>query len=61
MPQFGDIVPQLSELAIELPSGAFGNSGTPFKVFPQPELPRDPFEKIEDTAQVHKFTRRYSR
>jgi L-rhamnose isomerase/sugar isomerase len=56
MPQFRDIIPQLSELAIELPSWAFGNSGTRFKVFPQPGVPRDPFEKIEDAAQVHKFT-----
>jgi L-rhamnose isomerase/sugar isomerase len=42
--------------AIELPSWAFGNSGTRFKVFPQQGVPRDPFEKIEDAAQVHKFT-----
>ena len=41
---------------IELPSWAFGNSGTRFKVFPQAGLPRDPFEKIADAAQVHAFT-----
>jgi L-rhamnose isomerase/sugar isomerase len=41
---------------IELPSWAFGNSGTRFKVFPQAGVPRDPFEKIADAAQVHKFT-----
>jgi L-rhamnose isomerase / sugar isomerase len=41
---------------IELPSWAFGNSGTRFKVFPQPGVPRDPFEKIDDAAQVHRFT-----
>ncbi|HKN95978.1 MAG TPA: L-rhamnose isomerase [Pseudonocardiaceae bacterium] len=41
---------------IELPSWAFGNSGTRFKVFAQPGVPRDPFEKIEDAAQVHRFT-----
>ncbi len=56
MPQFSDIAPRLEELAIELPSWAFGNSGTRFKVFPQPGVPRDPFEKIEDAAQVHRFT-----
>ncbi len=56
MPKFGDIAPILSELAIELPSWAFGNSGTRFRVFPQPGVPRDPFEKIEDAAQVHKLT-----
>jgi L-rhamnose isomerase/sugar isomerase len=42
--------------AIELPSWAFGNSGTRFKVFSQQGVPRDPFEKIEDAAQVHLFT-----
>jgi L-rhamnose isomerase / sugar isomerase len=41
---------------IELPSWAFGNSGTRFKVFAQPDVPRDPFEKIADAAQVHRFT-----
>src|SRR4030081_1365711 len=41
---------------IELPSWAFGNSGTRFKVFSQPGVPRNPFEKIEDAAQVHKYT-----
>ncbi len=56
MPIFGDITPVLSELAIELPSWAFGNSGTRFGVFPQEGVARDPFEKIEDAAQVHKLT-----
>jgi L-rhamnose isomerase/sugar isomerase len=41
---------------IELPSWAFGNSGTRFKVFAQPGVPRDSFEKIADAAQVHKHT-----
>jgi L-rhamnose isomerase/sugar isomerase len=41
---------------IELPSWAFGNSGTRFKVFAQPGVPRDPFEKIADAAQVHHYT-----
>jgi len=41
---------------IELPSWAFGNSGTRFKVFGQPGMPRDPFEKAADAAQVHKHT-----
>ena len=56
MRQFSEIASQLAELAIELPSWAFGNSGTRFKVFPQPGVPRNPFEKIDDAAQVHKFT-----
>jgi L-rhamnose isomerase/sugar isomerase len=42
--------------AIETPSWAYGNSGTRFKVFGQPGVPRDPYEKIADAAQVHKFT-----
>ena len=41
---------------IELPSWAFGNSGTRFKVFAQPGVPRTPWEKIADAAQVHRFT-----
>jgi L-rhamnose isomerase, Streptomyces subtype len=46
----------LAEQAIELPSWAFGNSGTRFKVFGSPGTPRDPFEKISDAAQVNKHT-----
>ena len=40
----------LSEQTIELPSWAFGNSGTRFKVYTTPGTPRDPFEKIADAA-----------
>jgi L-rhamnose isomerase/sugar isomerase len=43
-------------LEIETPSWGFGNSGTRFKVFPQPGVPRDPFEKIEDAAIVARYT-----
>ena len=46
----------LDRLKIETPSWAYGNSGTRFKVFAQPGVPRDPFEKIADAAQVNKFT-----
>ena len=46
----------LKEHEIELPSWAFGNSGTRFKVFGQPGVPRTPWEKAEDAAQVHRFT-----
>lgn len=46
----------LAGQTIELPSWAFGNSGTRFKVFAQPGVPRDPFEKIADAAQVHRWT-----
>ncbi|GAA1040398.1 L-rhamnose isomerase [Virgisporangium ochraceum] len=41
---------------VELPSWAFGNSGTRFKVFPQEGVPRTPQEKIADAATVHRFT-----
>jgi len=41
---------------IELPSWAFGNSGTRFKVFAQPGVPRTPYEKVADAAQVHAYT-----
>ena len=46
----------LREQTIELPSWAFANSGTRFKVFGQAGVPRDPFEKISDAAQVHRYT-----
>jgi L-rhamnose isomerase/sugar isomerase len=41
---------------IELPSWAFGNTGTRFKVFGQPGVPRNPYEKVDDAATVHRFT-----
>ena len=46
----------LRQHEIELPSWAFGNTGTRFKVFGQPGVPRTPWEKAEDAAQVHRFT-----
>jgi L-rhamnose isomerase/sugar isomerase len=50
-------VPQvLDNLAIELPSWAFGNSGTRFKVFSTPGTPRTIEEKIADAATVHRLT-----
>jgi L-rhamnose isomerase / sugar isomerase len=50
------VVATLLRQQIELPSWAFGNSGTRFKVFAQKGVPRDPFEKVADAAQVHAFT-----
>src|SRR6202034_1263482 len=50
------VLEALKNHQIELPSWAFGNSGTRFKVFTQPGVPRTPFEKAEDAAQVHKYT-----
>jgi L-rhamnose isomerase/sugar isomerase len=46
----------LATQRIETPSWAYGNSGTRFKVFGQPGVPRNPYEKIEDAAQVHRYT-----
>ncbi|UQX87436.1 L-rhamnose isomerase [Jatrophihabitans telluris] len=50
------ITSTLLQLDVELPSWAFGNSGTRFKVFAQPGVPRTPYEKIDDAAQVHRYT-----
>ena len=47
----------LERQAIELPSWAFGNSGTRFKVFTTPGTPRNPFEKVDDAATVHRCTK----
>ena len=46
----------LADVAIELPSWAFGNSGTRFRVFPSPGTPRTVQEKIADAAEVHRHT-----
>jgi L-rhamnose isomerase / sugar isomerase len=51
-----DGVAALRAQRIELPSWAFGNSGTRFKVFAQKGVPRTPYEKVADAAQVHRFT-----
>ncbi|MCU1621189.1 MAG: L-rhamnose isomerase [Frankiales bacterium] len=51
-----DVKAGLRALQIEVPSWAFGNSGTRFKVFGQPGVPRDPWEKLADAAQVHRYT-----
>lgn len=47
---------KLKALQIETPSWGYGDSGTRFKVFQKQGVPRDPFEKMEDAAQVHKVT-----
>jgi L-rhamnose isomerase/sugar isomerase len=56
MTTFESIEPLLAQQAIELPSWAFGNSGTRFKVFGTPGTPRTPQEKIADAAQVNTYT-----
>ena len=59
-PSLADLPPQSRSLlqtqTIELPSWAFGNSGTRFRVFTTAGVPRDPFEKIDDVAEVHRLT-----
>jgi len=54
--QYAEVKTVLERLMIETPSWAYGNSGTRFKVFGQPGVPRDPYEKVADAAQVHRFT-----
>jgi len=50
------VVRELKTLAIETPSWGYGDSGTRFKVFKKIGVPRNPFEKFEDAAIVHKLT-----
>jgi L-rhamnose isomerase/sugar isomerase len=54
--RFSEIAPLLEGQAIEVPSWAYGNSGTRFKVFGTPGTPRTVEEKIADAATVHRFT-----
>ena len=56
MTTFAEITDQLARQEIELPSWAFGNSGTRFRVFATPGTPRTVQEKIADAAQVHTYT-----
>jgi L-rhamnose isomerase/sugar isomerase len=56
MPDLTAVKSALRAHRIETPSWAFGNTGTRFKVFGQPGVPRTPQEKVDDAAQVHRFT-----
>jgi hypothetical protein len=56
MPELAAVATALRAQRIELPSWAFANTGTRFKVFAQPGVPRTVREKIDDAAQVHRFT-----
>jgi L-rhamnose isomerase/sugar isomerase len=53
---FASIADQLVDQVIELPSWAFGNSGTRFKVFGSPGTPRTIQEKLADAAKVNELT-----
>jgi len=56
MTRFEDIAGRLGQQQIEVPSWAYGNSGTRFKVFGSPGTARSVEEKIADAAQVHVHT-----
>src|SRR3989440_10187011 len=56
MPDLTAVKTALRAHRIEVPSWAFGNTGTRFKVFAQPGVPRTAEEKIDDAAQVHRYT-----
>ncbi len=56
MPDLTAMKTALRAHRIEVPSWAFGNTGTRFKVFAQPGVPRTVEEKIDDAAQVHRYT-----
>ena len=56
MTELAAVKTALKTQAVETPSWAYGNSGTRFKVFAQPGVPRSPREKLDDAAQVHAFT-----
>jgi L-rhamnose isomerase / sugar isomerase len=51
-----EIKAQLKAQRIETPSWGYADSGTRFKVFEQPAAAVTLQEKLEDAAQVHKFT-----
>lgn len=56
MATVADITDRLARLRIELPSWAFGNSGTRFKVFSTAGTPRTVQEKLADAAKVNELT-----
>ncbi|QIY65875.1 L-rhamnose isomerase [Streptomyces sp. RPA4-2] len=56
MTELAAVKAALKTQAVETPSWAYGNSGTRFKVFAQPGVPRSPREKLDDAAQVHAHT-----
>ncbi|MGW0817461.1 L-rhamnose isomerase [Streptomyces viridiviolaceus] len=56
MPDITAVKTALADQRVETPSWGYGNSGTRFKVFAQPGVPRTPREKLDDAAKVHEFT-----
>src|SRR5690625_2749692 len=51
-----EVKQKLKSFKVETPSWGYADTGTRFKVFQQEGVHRDPFEKFEDAAQVHKYT-----
>jgi L-rhamnose isomerase/sugar isomerase len=47
---------QIKAFVVETPSWGYGNTGTRFKVFKAKGVPRTPYEKLQDAAQVHRLT-----
>ncbi|MBA4862265.1 L-rhamnose isomerase [Streptomyces sp. PSKA54] len=56
MTELAAVKAALKTQAVETPSWAYGNSGTRFKVFAQPGVPRNPREKLDDASKVHEYT-----
>lgn len=52
----GLVMDRLKAQRVETPSWGYGDSGTRFFVFKKPGAARNVYEKLEDAAQVHKFT-----
>ena len=51
-----EIKDKLKAQRIETPSWGYSDSGTRFKVFHQPGAARNIYERLQDSAQVNKFT-----
>jgi L-rhamnose isomerase/sugar isomerase len=47
---------RLAEHRVETPSWGYANAGTRFGSYPPDGLPGDPFEKLDDAAEVHRLT-----
>lgn len=47
---------RLAEHRVETPSWGYANAGTRFGSYPPEGLPGDPFEKLDDAAEVHRLT-----
>ncbi|UUZ80089.1 L-rhamnose isomerase [Paenibacillus sp. P26] len=51
-----EVKSRLKALKVETPSWGYADQGTRFKTFQKVGVPRNTYEKMEDAAQVHKFT-----